>query len=118
MPRQSQPTIDESTSQDVTWDPLSVRLNRGPEVCQPIIHKLTRVTHSENTFYRRLLCTHLVSLSCHCGPLAQQENMPSFSLRFFSTDTVTFIQSRISFSAENIVIHALPPTPSSCVRLG
>lgn len=40
--------LDENVRQDVTRDPLSVRLNRGPEVYQGTIHKMSAMTHIES----------------------------------------------------------------------
>lgn len=53
---QSLLTVDEKVRQDVTQDPLNVRLNRGPEVCQGIIHATMSVmSHNERLAIYRCL---------------------------------------------------------------
>lgn len=102
--------MDEKSRQDVTWDPLSVRLNRGPEVCQGIIQKVSLMTHNESrTLYWCLwnlyapLC-HPLSISLLWPPgSAWKHALPQPPL--FSIDTVSLISSKINlFSTKNLIL--------------
>lgn len=75
---QSLLTVDEKVRQDVTQDPLNVRLNRGPEVCQGIIHATMSVmSHNERLAIYRCLwnLSHPVSVSLLRPPGSVHKNI-------------------------------------------
>lgn len=77
--------------QDVTWDPLSMRLNRGREVCN---HKMSLMSHSESAFLLmslNCLCPTVSSCLCLCwDPLGHIKHAP-FQPPLFSTGTISLV---------------------------
>lgn len=104
--------MDEKSRQDVTWDSLSVRLNRGPEVCRGIIHKVSLMTHHESrTLYSCLwniyapLCYRL-SISLLWPPGSAWKHA-LLQPPLFSTDTSLSFHPKSIFLPQNNLILSL-----------